>query len=95
MHPERRLAPRFSAAVDIEIQGGRGVTTNFSTTGVYFETALPLQKDQAVSIVFPLTHAAPGTRVSCSARVLRVDPHDGSCGIAARYEDVAFQVEEP
>jgi hypothetical protein len=90
---ERRLAPRYPVALDIEINGGTGVTTNLSTSGVYFETTCVVKADQEISLIFPFKHAAPsGTRAACTARVRRVERRGKAFGVAATYEAIAFEV---
>ena len=92
MTPERRCTPRYSVAVEIQVNNGTGVTSNFSSSGVYFETAEPLMPNEHVSIVFPFDHAAPGARASCSAHVRRVDRLAERYGVAASYDTVSFDV---
>ena len=93
MNLERRLAPRYPVALDIEINGSTGVTMNLSSTGVYFETSYLLKRDQEISVVFPFEHAAPsGTRAACTARVLRVERRGKGYGVAATYEAITFEV---
>ena len=90
VHPERRCAPRYPVAVEIEVGAGRGLTVNLSTSGVYFQSPDPLQPLQEVSIVFPFAYTAPGARAACLARVLRVEPLPQGFGIAAQYDQIAF-----
>ena len=95
MHPERRYAPRFAAQLEISVDGGSGLTSNFSSHGMYFTTPLPLSPGQAISIQVPFPHVAPGTRASCAARVLRVETLTGSYGIAANYDSIGFESTPP
>ncbi len=93
MDPERRRAPRYPLALEIDVNGGTGVTVNLSETGVYFLTAHAVAADQELALVFPFEHAAPsGTRAACAARVLRVDRRAEGFGVAATYETITFEI---
>ena len=86
--PERRLQPRFSAAIAIQIDGCAGVTTNISANGLYFLTEQPLTVGQQVPLVLPFVQAASaGVLATCTAQVVRVDTSDeGQYGVALTYE---------
>ena len=93
MTVERRLAERYPAVVEIAIDETPGVIRNLSPVGLYFETPTPLSVDQQVSISVSLERAGPArARVSCRARIVRVELRGDVYGAGAAYEVVAFDV---
>jgi hypothetical protein len=89
---ERRRTPRYRIDATIAVDNGTGRTIDLSSNSVYFETARRFSPGEEVALVFPLEHSAPGSCVSCTAHVVRVDPRGEQFGVAATYEPVAFSV---
>lgn len=90
---ERRRVPRYRLDAAIDVDGDTGRTVNVSANGVYFEIAHPLAPGATLALIFPFEHAGSGASVSCSAEVVRVDAReDGTYGVAATYEPIAFTV---
>ena len=99
---ERRAARRFSMMLPLRVRfsAGNGITEKAGETrdvsfrGLYFliEPATP---DAGSSIEFVLTlpqqiTLAGDVHIRCYARVLRVEPHNGRRGVAARIERYEF-----
>lgn len=98
---ERRAARRFTMMLPVRLRypDGDGViekdgeTRDVSYRGLYFFTqAEPLA---GTSIEFVLTlpqqiTLAGDVHIRCYGRVLRVEPHDGRCGVAARIDRHEF-----
>lgn len=94
---QRRKTPRFKVTIPVQINNGTGITHDFSTIGVFFET------DQLVNIgddiEFALVIEEEGNNPAqprlerFGAKVVRVDELKGKRGVAAilksiRIEDV-------
>jgi hypothetical protein len=99
---ERRAARRFSMMLPLKVRFTSGdsvtekdgETRDVSFRGLYFliEPATP---DNGSSIEFVLTlpqqiTLAGDVHIRCYARVLRVEPHNGRRGVAARIERYEF-----
>lgn len=90
---ERRRAPRYRLDAAIDVGGDTGRTVNVSSNGVYFEISHPFAPGAPLALIFPFEHAGSGASVSCAAEVVRVDDRgDGTYGVAATYEPIAFTV---
>jgi hypothetical protein len=93
VHPERRRSTRHPIDLEIRVNGGTAFAMNLSSGGVYFEIDAPLVPEQEIALTFPFEHAAPpGTRATCSARVVRVERRGARYGVAVSYDRIAFEV---
>lgn len=85
--------PRYRLDGVIDVDGGAGRTVNVSANGVYFEIARPFAPGATLALILPFEHAGSGASVSCAAEVVRVDDRgNGTYGVAATYEPIAFTV---
>lgn len=98
---ERRAARRFSMSLPVKVRfsaGGdmaekQGETRDVSFRGLYF--LIEGNPDAGSSIEFVLTlprqiTQAGDVNIRCYARVLRVEPHNGRHGVAARIDRYEF-----
>ena len=82
--PERRKAPRFQGKLDMELEKGTGVTRDFNTSGVYFETEASFAVGERIKFSLLLEHLeSKPIYLRCEGRVVRVEPYEGRNGIAA------------
>jgi hypothetical protein len=81
---DRRRAERFIGAIPIELKQGRGLTRDFSTDGVYFETDQPLSVGEELDFTMHLdnTDSIKPLRVHCRGKVLRVETFAEQTGAA-------------
>jgi hypothetical protein len=99
---ERRAARRFSMMLPLKVRftagdnvtEKEGETRDVSFRGLYFMIE-PVTPDAGSSIEFVLTlpqqiTLAGDVHIRCYARVLRVEPHNGRRGVAARIERYEF-----
>jgi PilZ domain len=99
---ERRAARRFSMMLPLKVRFTAGddvtekdgETRDVSFRGLYFLIE-PSTPDTGSSIEFVLTlpqqiTLAGDVHIRCYARVLRVEPHNGRRGVAARIERYEF-----
>jgi hypothetical protein len=94
---DRRNARRYVVALPLEWSQGRGLTRNVSESGVYFETNKTAPIGSAIRMSMVLGQADPEGRfrVECEGEVLRVEPHDGRVGIAARITSYRLERHPP
>jgi hypothetical protein len=98
---ERRAARRFSMmlplrvrfAADDGVREKDGETRDVSFRGLYFLIEASLETGSSIEFVLTLPQQitlAGDVHIRCYARVLRVEPHNGQRGVAARIERYEF-----
>lgn len=98
---ERRAARRFSMMLPLKVRfpGGDGVTErqgqtrDISFRGLYFMVEASPETGSSIEFVLTLPQQitlAGDVHIRCYARVLRVEPHNGRRGVAARIERYEF-----
>src|SRR5271169_2369086 len=98
---ERRAARRFSMMLPLKVRFSaengvselQGETRDVSFRGLYFLIEAGVEAGSSIEFVLTLPQQitlAGDVHIRCYARVLRVEPHDGRRGIAARIERYEF-----
>ena len=82
---DRRRSRRFTLALPVELPQGRTLTRDVSESGVYFETDDSLAPGSPIRFLMVFSQVDPEgrLRVECDGEVVRVEPHEGSTGVAA------------
>jgi PilZ domain len=85
---DKRRAERFIGAIPIVLKQGTGLTRDFSTDGVYFETDQALSVGEELDFIMHLNHADPAEqlRLKCRGKVLRLEPGSGKIGVAVAVD---------
>jgi hypothetical protein len=89
---ERRSMPRYQLESEVSIHDRSARTIDLSGNGMLVETETHFAPGDHVAIEFPLSQAYPAARVTCMARVVRVEPRGDRFAVAVAYEPVAFNV---
>jgi len=84
--------PRYRFGTDITVDDVTTRTLDMSANGILFETVRPFTPGDQVAVVLPLAHTAPATSVTCTARVVRVEPRGEAFAVAVMYELVGVGV---
>jgi PilZ domain len=98
---ERRAARRFTMMLPVKVRftdhdlvmEKPGETRDVSFRGLYFLIEAALEAGAAIEFVLTLPQQitlAGDVHIRCYARVLRVEPHNGRRGVAARIERYEF-----
>jgi hypothetical protein len=98
---ERRAARRFSMMLPLKVRytsgdainERSGETRDVSFRGLYFLIEAALEAGSSIEFVLTLPQQitlAGDVHIRCYARVLRVEPHNGRRGVAARIERYEF-----
>lgn len=98
---ERRAARRFSMMLPVKVRftdkdlvtEKPGETRDVSFRGLYFLIEAALEAGAPIEFVLTLPQQitlAGDVHIRCYARVLRVEPHNGRRGVAARIERYEF-----
>lgn len=98
-HLERRSAPRYRLAAPVCFEGGTGVTRDVSATGLFFETTVPIEAEQRLSLSISISHPGPGGALglTCHGRVRRVERpeaqggREAMLGVAVAVDAVDFE----
>jgi hypothetical protein len=89
---ERRSMPRYQLDAEVSIRDHSARTIDLSGNGMLVETKNAFAAGDHVAIEFPLSQVYPAARVTCMARVVRVEPRGDRFAVAVAYEPVAFNV---
>jgi hypothetical protein len=98
---ERRAARRFSMMLPVKVRYSAedsviekpGETRDVSFRGLYFLMEGILEAGSSIEFVLTLPQQitlAGDVHIRCYARVIRVEPHNGRRGVAARIERYEF-----
>jgi PilZ domain len=98
---ERRAARRFSMTLPLKVRFSTGdsisekpgETRDVSFRGLYFMIEAAPEAGSSIEFVLTLPQQitlAGDVHIRCYARVLRVEPHNGRRGVAARIERYEF-----
>jgi hypothetical protein len=76
----------------VQWEGGEGLTRDFSTSGVYFETDQPFLPGHPIDFALILEHADPEApvRVQCRGEVVRVEASGQGMGVAVAIRSYRF-----
>ena len=80
---ERRHSPRYPASLVVEMEDGKAVTRNVSSSGVYIEKPERPTTEGPIHFTLILEHSRPTPiRLACVGNVVRIEPHGDGFGIA-------------
>jgi hypothetical protein len=92
-YPERRKETRFRGKIPLILKKGTGVTRDFSTSGVYFETGQSFSTGEPIEFCVILEHSGlePKVRLRCLGEIMRVEPMREKTGVAAAIKSYRFE----
>jgi hypothetical protein len=88
---EQRGAARFDTQIPVQTDAGAGTTQNISAQGVYFETDVEPHAGALVNFFIEYRLHGRKHRLLCEGKVVRVEPHNGRVGVAARLVSPLFE----
>ena len=91
--PEHRRAPRYKGSLPVELESARGVTRDFSGSGIFFETDRSFSPGQPIEFNIVLDHMDPDRPVllKCQGEIVRVDESGPKIGVAAAIKSYSFE----
>lgn len=91
--PEKRRATRHLGILPVEIEDGKGVTRDFSSSGIFFETDKSFTPGQVVEFTIVLEHVDPErpVRLKCKGKIVRVEESGQKIGVAAAINSYSFE----
>ena len=93
---EKPRAPRYKAKVPVEFESGKGLTRDFSASGIYFEADRSFSLGQPIEFTIFLEHIDPTgpVRVKCQGEIVRVEEKGKRIGVAATINSYSFETLE-
>jgi len=90
---EKRRAPRHQGKLPVKLKGGKGITRNFSSSGIFFETDRSFSPGQPIEFTIMLEHADPAghIRMKCQGEIVRVEESGQKIGVAATIDSYEFE----
>jgi hypothetical protein len=94
---ENRRALRHKAGVPVEFESGKGVTRDFSASGIYFEADRSFSPGQSIEFTLILEHVdyAGPVRVKCRGEIVRVEQNGGKIGVATTINSSTIEMDNP
>ena len=90
---DQRRATRHKGKLPVQLANGQGITRDFNTSGVYFETNQSLSAGQPIEFSIFLRHVNPKcpVRLKCVGEIVRVDENGPKIGVAASITSYTFE----
>lgn len=90
---EGRREPRHRGKLPVELEFGKGVTRDFSGSGIFFETDCSFSLGQPIEFCLVLVHIDPERPVclKCRGEIVRVEESGHKIGVAATISSYIFE----
>jgi hypothetical protein len=90
---EKRQAPRHQGKLPVKLKVGKGITRDFSSTGIYFETDKSFAPGQAIEFTITLEYAdiEGPIEVKCKGKIVRVEESGQKIGVATTIDSYSFE----
>ena len=90
---ENRQVPRHQGKLPVNLNGGKGITRDFSSSGIFFETDRSFSPGQPIEFTIMLEHADPAgpIRMKCRGEIVRVEESGQKIGVAATIDSYEFE----
>ncbi len=82
---ERRGAARQPVALPVELEGGHGITRDFSSSGIFYETEKAFSLGQAIEFTIVIDHldTRMPIHLKCQGQIVRIEEKGEMIGVAA------------
>jgi hypothetical protein len=89
----KRRDQRHQGKLQVELESGKGITRDFSGSGVYFETDRAFNIGQIIEFSIVLEHIDPErpVRLKCMGEIVRVEENDQKIGVAAAIKSYTVE----
>ena len=90
---KKKRATRHRDAAPVELKDGRGITRDFSRTGIFFETEKSFTPGQPIDFTIILENVDPErpVRVKCRGNIARIDETGPKIGVAVEISSYRFE----
>ena len=89
----QREANRFTSALPVVTERGKGITRDLSCTGIFFETEGSFSSGQSIDFAIPLEHLYPDCHVFLKFKgtIVRVEKNGQSIGVATTIDSYSIE----
>jgi hypothetical protein len=89
---EHRQETRHAGKLPVELESGKGITRDFSGSGIFFETDRSFSPGQAIEFTLVLEHIDPERpiRLKCQGKIIRIEESGQKMGVAATINSYTF-----
>jgi hypothetical protein len=90
---EKLRATRHQGKMPVKLPGGKGITRDFSTSGVFFETDRSFSPGQPIEFTIMLEYAdsAGPIEMKCRGEIVRIEESGQKIGVAATIHSYSFE----
>lgn len=90
---EQRREPRYQGKLPVQFESGKGITRDFSGSGVFFETDRSFTPGQLIELTLVLEHIDPEhpVQLKCLGKIIRVEESGQKIGVAAAINSYTFE----
>ena len=90
---EKKRATRHRGATPVELKDGNGITRDFSSTGIFFETERSFTQGQPIDFTIVLENVDPErpVRVKCRGKIARIEETGPKIGVAVAISSYRFE----
>ncbi len=88
---DKRRALRLETALPVRVGKASGRTRDVSASGVFFETDAAYHRGSRIHFEINLETPWGKAVCDCNGRIVRVERHDGSVGIAVQFSERAVR----
>ena len=91
--PEQCREPRHQGKLPVQLESGKGITRDFSGSGVFFETDRSFSPGQPIEFTLVMEHIDPQrpVRLKCRGEIIRVEESGQKIGVAAVINSYTFE----
>ena len=90
---EKRRTSRSQGKLPVTLEGGKGITRDFNSSGIFFETDQPFSPGKPIEFAIKLEYAdlAGPIRLKCWGEIVRVEKSGQKIGIATTIDSYSFE----
>jgi hypothetical protein len=90
---EQRKEPRYIGKIPVELESGKGIARDVSTSGVFFETDCSFTLGQLIEFTLVLEHIDPEgpVHLKCRGTIVRVEESGQKIGVACAIDSCAIE----
>lgn len=90
---EKQRATRHRGAAFVELKDGQGITRDFSSSGIFFETDKSFTQGQPIDFTIALENVDPDrlVRVKCRGKIIRIEEGGQRIGVAVAISSYNFE----
>lgn len=94
---EKRRAPRHQGKLPVKLKGGKGITRDFNSSGIFFETDRSFSPGQPIEFTIMLEYVDPAgpIQMKCRGEIVRVEESGEMIGVAATINSYSFEEFQP